>query len=450
MKETSLSPRVSVPATTKVLLIDTNRWPVTARLAIAFTRMNCIVAAVCPMPNHPIQKVRGVQRVFRYSGHSPLKSLRRAIEAFDPDIVIPSCDRSVLHLHELHALSQQQGSSGEKIALLIERSLGPPESFPVVSGRYDLLIAARDEGILVPETVAANTVTHLNQLIVAMNKPWVIKADGTWGGRGVRVAHSVTEANEHYLELTQPVRALDLIKRLILDHDRDFALLDWRRRRPAVIAQSFIDGRPANCAVVCWRGKVLAGIAVEVISAQGSKGPATIVQVVQGTEMLAAAEKIARRLSLSGFFGLDFMIENKTGATYLIEMNPRCTPPCPLPLANQRNLAAAMLTQLTSQPLPEDQPVIKESIIAYFPQVRASVGELPDVNLRNSIYHDIPQGEPELIRELLHPKSERSMAGKLVDLSRRVWFQEKISKSCDFDGATPPQVAAIADPDGPV
>jgi predicted ATP-grasp superfamily ATP-dependent carboligase len=217
-----------------------------------------------------------------------------------------------------------------------------------------------------------------------------------------------------------------------------------------VIAQSFIDGRPANCAVVCWRGKVLAGIAVEVISAQGSKGPATIVQVVQGTEMLAAAEKIARRLSLSGFFGLDFMIENKTGATYLIEMNPRCTPPCPLPLANQRNLAAAMLTQLTSQPLPEDQPVIKESIIAYFPQVRASVGELPDVNLRNSIYHDIPQGEPELIRELLHPKSERSMAGKLVDLSRRVWFQEKISKSCDFDGATPPQVAAIADPDGPV
>jgi hypothetical protein len=72
------------------------------------------------------------------------------------------------------------------------------------------------------------------------------------------------------------------------------------------------------------------------------------------------------------------------------------------------------------------------------------------VNLRNSIYHDIPQGEPELIQELLHPKSERSMAGKLVDLSRRVWFQEKISKSCDFDGATPPQVAAIADPDGPV
>lgn len=444
----SLSPRVPVPAATKVLLIDTNRWPVTARLAIAFSRMNCIVAAVCP-PDHPIQKIREALRVFRYSGHSPLKSLRRAIEAFDPDIVIPACDRSVLHLHELHALSQLKGRAGEKLALLIERSLGPPESFPVVSGRYDLLSAARDEGILVPKTFAVNTAMHLNQLFVAMNKPWVIKADGTWGGRGVRVAHSVTEANEHYLELIQPVRTLDLIRRLILDHDRDFTLLDWRRPQPAVIAQSFIDGRPANCAIVCWQGKVLAGIAVEVISAQSSKGPATVVQIVQGTEMLAAAEKIARRLSLSGFFGLDFMIENETGATYLIEMNPRCTPPCPLPLANGRNLVAAILTQLTGQPLPVDQPVISEGIIAYFPQVWASAGELPDVTLRNSIYHDIPQWEPELIQELLHPKSERSVAGKLVDLSRHVWFQKQIPKPCGFDGALSAQVGAIADPDGP-
>ena len=450
MKENNLSSRVSVPAATKVLLIDTNRWPVTARLAIAFTRMNCIVAAVCPMPDHPIQKVRGVHRFFRYSGHSPLKSLRRAIEAFDPNIVIPSCDRSVLHLHELHALLQLQGSSGEQIALLIERSLGPPESFPVVSGRYDLLSAARDEGILVPKTVAVNTVAHLDQMIAAIDKPWVFKADGTWGGRGVRVAHSITEATEHYLELTQPVRTLDLIKRLILDHDRDFALLDWRQSRPAVIAQSFIDGRPANCAVACWQGKILAGIAVEVISAQGPKGPATIVQVVQGTKMLATAEKIARRLSLSGFFGLDFMIENKTGVTYLIEMNPRCTPLCPLPLANQRNLVAAMLAQLTSQPLSGDEYAIKESIIAYFPQVRARVGELHDLNFRNSIYHDIPQGEPELIQELLHPKSERSLAGRLVDILRRVWFQEKIPKSCDFSGVMTSQVAAIVDPDAPV
>ena len=449
MNENSLSPKGPVPAATKVLLIDTNRWPVTARLAIAFSKMNCIVAAVCPLPGHPIQKVRGVRQIFRYSGHYPLRSLRRAIEAFDPDIVVPSCDRSVLHLHELHAHSQLQGGSGEKIALLIERSLGRPESFSVVSGRYDLLSTARDEGILVPETVAVNNVAHLNQLITAMDTPWVIKADGTWGGRGVRIAHSVTEAREHYLELIQPVGALDLIKRLTLDHDRGFALLDWRRSRPAVIAQSFIDGRPANCAVVCWQGKVLAGIAVEVIRAQGSKGPATVVQIVQGTEMLMAAEKIARRLSLSGFFGLDFMVENETGATYLIEMNPRCTPPCPLPLTKGRNLVAAMLAELTGRPQPGNQPVIQESIVAYFPKVRASAGELPDVDLRNSIYHDIPQGEPGLIHYLLHPRSERSVAGKLVDLARRVWFQEKIPKSCGFDDAMPSQVAAIAERDGP-
>ena len=246
----------------------------------------------------------------------------------------------------------------------------------------------------------------------------MIKADGTWGGRGVRIAHNAREAERYFLELTQPPSVAELIKRILLNRDRDWQVRDWKRSRPAVIVQSLINGRPANCAVVCSQGKVLAGIAVEVVRAQGSTAPATLVEIVEGTEMMLAAERIARRLDISGFFGLDFVIENGSGSTYLIEMNPRCTPPCPLPLGKGHDLVAAMWAHLVGQPLPETQSVTTKRRIAYFPQAWMSAEGCHDALLDTS-YHDVPNDEPALIHELLHPWSARSVAGQLVDFIRR-------------------------------
>src|SRR5204863_8990704 len=81
----------------------------------------------------------------------------------------------------------------------------------------------------------------------------------------------------------------------------------WNRWQPAVIAQSYLDGRPANCAVVCAEGKVLARVAVEVLVSKEPTAPAAVVRVVDNAEMMLFAERLARRLGLSGFFGLDFM-----------------------------------------------------------------------------------------------------------------------------------------------
>jgi hypothetical protein len=418
----------------KILLTDTNRWQVAARLMIELSRMGCKVAAVCPTPGHPIQKTSGVQRIFHYSGFHPLSSLRTAIEEFDPDLVVPSCDRGVLHLHELHAHSQSQGASDEKIAALIERSLGPPESFRIVSSRYELLQVAQSEGILVPDTVSIKDLADLKSGSVKFAFPWMIKADGTWGGRGVRVAHSPMEAERHFLELTQRAGVLELIKRLMLNRDRGWVFTDWNRSHPAVVAQALVSGRPANCAVVCWQGKVLAGIGVEVIKAQGPKGPATVVQVVENSAMMLAAEKIARSLRLSGFFGLDFMIENGTGAAYLIEMNPRCTPPCPLPLGKGHDLVAGLWAQLAGQPLPESQPVTSKSRIAYFPQVQSEATDLQDAAPLDTGYYDIPNAEPALIEELLHPWSARSLLGRMFDRARRFLKQGHPPPDFAFEG----------------
>lgn len=61
----------------KGLLTDTNRWALSARLAMNFAEMGCEVAAICPTPGHALSKVNTVQQLFRYSGLRPYASVFR-------------------------------------------------------------------------------------------------------------------------------------------------------------------------------------------------------------------------------------------------------------------------------------------------------------------------------------------------------------------------------------
>ncbi len=402
-------------APARVLLTGTNRWPAPARLAIGLAKAGCEVTAVCPTPAHPLLKTRVVRQAFPYSGLRPLDSLTAAIEATEPQIIIPCDDRGVRHLHDLYVRACSQGESGIQIAALIEQSLGSPESYPVVSSRYQLLRVAREAGILVPRTSQISAIDDFESWSVQEALPWVLKADGTWGGGGVRFADTREQANKFFVELSQPPRAGEVIKRLIMNRDR-FRLWNWwDRSRPAITVQSHIQGRPANCAVVCWEGRVLAGIGVEVVSSQGLQGPAIVVRTVESPDMMLAAERIARRLRLSGFFGLDFMIEDGTNATYLIEMNPRCTPLCHLRLGKGRDMVGALQAQLAGQSFRDTPAITHNDMIAYFPQAWTSQSRfLP------SSFQDVPHEEPDLIQALLHPWSERSLVGRAVDSLRRL------------------------------
>ena len=423
----------------RILLADTNRWPLGPRLAMGLASMGGDISVVCPSPGHPAAKTSVVGRTFPYLPRQPLASLKRAIETVDPDIILPLCDRSVQYLHALHLAATSNDGPDSKIALLIERSLGAPASFQIVSSRYQLLQTARSEGIRVPEMIAIDSLAELNLWCAKTAPPWVIKADGTWGGRGVRMAKNANEALQDWQALSLRPSLLELIKRLSLNRDRGWILSEWwNHARPNILVQSYIHGRPANCAVVCWQGKLLAGIAVEVVQAQGPTEPAIVVQVVEGSEMLRAAELLARRLNLSGFFGLDFMIEEGTELPYLIEMNPRCTPPCPMPLGRGRDLIAALWAQLTNEPINERKPVTHKTRITYFPRNGGGGNDGADVISPDTTYYDLPEGELQLVEELLHPWSARSLLGQILDFVRKIATRDKSSTSYIFKKALEP------------
>jgi hypothetical protein len=413
------------------LLTDTNRWPIGARLAIGLSKAGCEVSAVCPVPGHPLLKTRAVRQTFPYGALRPLDYLAAAIQVAEPDVIVPCDDRAVQHLHQLHARFRNLGTAGRSVVQLVERSLGPPESYSIVSSRHDLLRVAREEGLRIPNTVLLKDLDDLRSWHEQQTAPWVLKADGTWGGQGVRIAYTPEQTEKFFRELTRPRGGAELAKRLLMNRDRLWQWQWWNHSRPGVIVQSHIHGRPANCGVVCHHGRVLAGICVEVVSCSGWKGPATVVRTVKDSEMMRFAEQIARRLNLSGFFGLDFMINDTTGATYLIEMNPRCTPLCHLQLGQGRDLVEAFSAHLRGQPVREAPPVTENEMIAYFPQAWKCKSEFLSTS-----FLDAPQGEPELIEALLRPWSQRSLLGRFIDYLRLHTVQDGASGNCVFREAT--------------
>ena len=125
------------PGSPRVLLTGTARWAAPARIAIGLARAGCAVSAVCPAPAHPLLKTSAVRQAFPYGALRPVESLAAAIEATDPDIIIPCDDRGVLHLHNLYSRECSQGRARGDITRLIERSLGAiPERLPNLGGRW--------------------------------------------------------------------------------------------------------------------------------------------------------------------------------------------------------------------------------------------------------------------------------------------------------------------------
>ena len=84
--------------------------------------------------------------------------------------------------------------------------------------------------------------------------------------------------------------------------------------------------------------------------------------------MSAAAEKMVRRLKLSGLHGFDFMLEASTGNARLIEINPRATQVGHLTLGPGRDLPAALYAALSGEDLHPAPKVTENDIIALFPQ----------------------------------------------------------------------------------
>ncbi|HEY4339881.1 MAG TPA: ATP-grasp domain-containing protein [Steroidobacteraceae bacterium] len=397
-----------VRPTPVALIVTGNWWALAARIAIAIARNGWTVAAACPA-NSPLSYVKGVTEVLPLGSLAPRAALIAAIRKVRPNLIVPCDDSTVFLLHEIHAAYPD-------LRQIIEGSLGHPDAFPILQSRDCLQRVAADLGIRVPRSCPLESARQAADHFEDFPLGAVVKLDGTYGGEGVSVVSSKHEAATAFRKAQSATSVLTATKRAVVNQD-PYAFWTWRRQaRAHVSMQEYIIGTPANIMVACWQGQLLAQVSVEALSCQGATGAANIVRRINRPEFQEAAGALAARLKLSGFFGLDFMIERSSDFAYLIEMNPRCTQLGHLQFADQANLASALCERVSGlAPVPAAL-TIREATIAFFPQAwRWKLG----VTERSSAFHDIPWGEEALIKSLLcEPWPDRQWPARLYH-----WFR---------------------------
>ena len=398
----------------KILVFATTRWQLAARIAINFADRGCRVDALVPR-GHPVQCVGSVREVHRFVPLAPLASLLAALEEMKPDLVVPCDDAAALLLHALHRRGMEQSPPLPWLPALLERSLGNVEACVLAGSRWRFMELARASGVRTPPSAKVCSLEELRDWTRDHDLPLVLKSDYSFGGQGVVLARQWPEVEAAWATLKRRPSFGESVARALLERDSD-RLRDWRRPPvDSLTVQEAIDGHPANRAVACWEGEVLAGVSVEALCTQHATGPATVVRFINNAEMEDVAHRLVRQLGVSGLVGFDFMVEAATGAAHLIEMNVRATPACHLPGSHGTALTSALLARLRGENLPPPRTGIASGTVVMFPgEFRAN----PCSPYLQTADHDVPWEHPALVHDGLQPPwSERGWLAQ----ARRHW-----------------------------
>jgi glutathione synthase/RimK-type ligase-like ATP-grasp enzyme len=381
----------------KILVFATQNNPHTARTAIALAYAGFHVASLT-RSGHLVREARKIPCHFAYRARFPLKSIIRAIGRWSPDLLVCTDDSAVRELQHLHKrAASSDDEAGRRICELIELSLGPPTSFPATRDKSNFLALAKLEGLRCPEAIVIPATCVFKSAPAELTYPVVVKADQSDGGRCVRIVHRDADLRSVVWELQTPNtwRGRRFFGTMLGSEALSPLTLPLRR---TISLQEYIVGRPGNRAVICWKGKVLAGISVEAVEVTHECGPASVIRLIDHPEMAMACERMVKGLHLSGFVGFDFMIDSANQA-WLLEINPRVTPICHFNLADGTNLAGALFTQMKKQ-LPRSRPApINRDLIALFPN---EIARSPSSDYLLSCQHDVPWDEPDLVRGVLN------------------------------------------------
>jgi glutathione synthase/RimK-type ligase-like ATP-grasp enzyme len=381
----------------KILVFATENNPLCARVSMALADVGFHVAALTRR-GHPVREGRKISHHFSYRSLFRLKSIVRAIDRWAPDLVVCTDDLAVRELQDLHrriAISDDRAE--RRVSDLIELSLGPPASFPAMRNKSSFLALARLEGLPVPRTIVIPANRAFESMPAELTYPVVVKADHSDGGRCVRIVDGEADLRSIVWELQTPNtwRGRRLFGAILASEALSQFKLPLRR---TISLQEYKAGRPANRAVICWKGRVVAGITVEVVEVTHERGPASIVRPVDHPEIATICERMVQRLRLCGFVGFDFIIDSANRA-WLLEMNPRVTQICHFSLSDGTDLAGALYTVMKGQPPHPRHASINRDLVALFPNeiVRSSSS-----SYLLSCQHDVPWEEPEIVRCVLN------------------------------------------------
>ncbi len=376
----------------KILLTATVPWPSIARLAGGFAEAGCMVDALSPRWA-PLTASRYVARNYPYRPLSPLASLHAAVDASQPDLIVPCDDRAVSQWLQLYDAANRAEPG---LAALIRRSLGNPENYSRLTSRCGFITAARKLGIVVPDTFRITNERDLDDRLSAFGLPAVLKADNSWGGDGVAIVRNHEEAVTNFRRLSSLSSRWRNLARALRRSDANYLFAALTPQTQSVSIQRFVPGMQATSVFATWEGKVVAAFHMDVLVAQDTTGPANVIRRIDNPEMDDAAKRIAQRYSLSGFHGLDY-IRDFDGKAHLLEINPRAAQASYLPFGPTRDLPAALAACVARAEI-ACRPALEADTVVFFPREWQRDPVSPYLV---SAFHDVPWDDPAVLRACL-------------------------------------------------
>ncbi len=122
-------------------------------------------------------------------------------------------------------------------------------------------------------------------------------------------------------------------------------------------------------------------------------GPSCVIRLDSHPELEESTRKILEATEFTGCASLDYVICEKTKQAYLIEMNPRPTPPLSTSPLMGRDLPQALLSIAQGDPKVFEPREPEHSKIAAYP---GEVLRDPNSEYIQQHYHDVPVDDPAL------------------------------------------------------
>jgi hypothetical protein len=308
-----------------------------------------------------------------------------------PELLVP-CDEMAVRLLFSLAIEPPPGfdpALRARLVTLITNSLGDPRFFEASIDKTMLPAAAEALGVPVPRYAIASNVDDAILYAATLGYPVALKRRFGFAGEGVAVVSTRDELADAARHLLRP-------DQLDLGEHRDSCLL----------VQAFIAGPYRSHALVALRGEQLASFSWERhVATRPLKGQTSVLRFVRSPETRAFSEAICRGFGIGGFFNVQFVIDDRTGQPFLLEINRRIVTHTHLGERVGRDLARALLNGLEGKPL-EASPTVDEDVegtVVIFPREW-----LRDPGSRHldEFPSDVPWDEPELFAAMLAMRNE--------------------------------------------
>jgi predicted ATP-grasp superfamily ATP-dependent carboligase len=378
-----------------VLLVSTaTRWLGTARMPRVLARAGFDVALLAPRDSLAT-KSRFVSNVeFLSETATPMEWLLRLIQVIQkvsPELLVP-CDEMAVRLLFALATEPPQGFNPAlraRLVALITNSLGDPRFYEVSIDKTMLPAAAETLGVPVPPYAVASRVEDAITHAATLGYPVVLKRRFGFAGEGVAVVSTRDEL-------------VDAAKRLMRPDQLDLG----EHREPRLIVQAFIAGPYRSQALVAIRGEPLAGFCWERhVATSPVKGQTSVLRFVQSLETRAFSEALCRGFGIGGFFNVQFVIDERTGDAYLLEINRRIVTHTHLGERVGKDLGRALLGALDGKRAEASQTASGDAggTVVIFP--REWLRD-PGSRYLAEFPSDVPWDEPELLAAMLAMRHE--------------------------------------------